>query len=118
MEEIDLICDDIVILDRGKIIAKGTSEELKNSIAIDEKIKFDTTKLPKRVLKDINGDENVVEAIYKDGSCEVTYRKGNNNLVNLIKILNKHEVEYEAINLRMPTLNDVFLELTGKDLRD
>jgi len=118
MEEIDLICDDIVILDKGKVIAKGTSEELKNSIDVNEKIKFDTKKLSKEVLKEIREDKNVIEAVYKDGVCEVTYKNGNNNLLNLIKILNRNEVEYEAINLRMPTLNDVFLELTGKDLRD
>ncbi|NMA50529.1 MAG: ABC transporter ATP-binding protein [Mollicutes bacterium] len=118
MEEIDLICDDIVILDKGKVIAKGTSEELKNSIEVNEKIKFDTKKLSQAVLKEIKEDKNVIEALYKDGSCEVIYKKGNNNLLNLIKTLNKHNIEYEAIHLSMPTLNDVFLELTGKDLRD
>lgn len=118
MEEIDLICDDIVILDKGKVIAKGTSEELKESIEVDEKIKFETKELPNEALKEIEGDENILEVTYKDSICEVTYKNGNHNLINLVKILNKYDVEYESINLRMPTLNDVFLELTGKDLRD
>lgn len=52
------------------------------------------------------------------GICHVTYKKGKDNFVNLIKILNDNNVEYESLNSRMPTLNDVFLELTGKDLRD
>jgi len=118
MEEIDLICDYIVILDKGKVIAKGTSEELKESIEVDEKIKFETKELPNEALKEIEGDENILEVTYKDSICEVTYKNGNHNLINLVKILNKYDVEYESINLRMPTLNDVFLELTGKDLRD
>ena len=118
MEEIDLICDYIVILDKGKVVAKGTSEELKESIEIDEKIKFETKELPNEELKEIEGDENILEVTYKDSICEVTYKNGNHNLINLVKILNKYDVDYESINLRMPTLNDVFLELTGKDLRD
>lgn len=118
MEEIDLICDYIVILDKGKVVAKGTSEELKESIEIDEKIKFETKELPNEGLKEIEGDENILEVTYKDSICEVTYKNGNHNLINLVKILNKYDVDYESINLRMPTLNDVFLELTGKDLRD
>lgn len=118
MEEIDMICDNIVILDKGKIIAQGTSEELKNSIDINEKVKFETKKISKEGLKEIKEDKNVLEVTYKNEICEVTYKKGNNNLINLVKILNRYEVEYESINLRMPTLNDVFLELTGKDLRD
>ena len=118
MEEIDLICDYIVILDKGKVVAKGTSEELKESIEIDEKIKFETKELPNEALKEIEGDENILEVTYKDSICEVTYKNGNHNLINLVKILNKYDVDYESINLRMPTLNDVFLELTGKDLRD
>ena len=118
MEEIDLICDYIVILDKGKVVAKGTSEELKESIEVDEKIKFETKELPNEALKEIEGDENILEVTYKDSICEVTYKNGNHNLINLVKILNKYDVDYESINLRMPTLNDVFLELTGKDLRD
>ena len=118
MEEIDLICDYIVILDKGKVVAKGTSEELKESIEIDEKIKFETKELPNEALKEIEGDENILEVTYKDSICEVTYKNGNHNLINLVKILNKYDVDYESINLRMPTLNDVLLELTGKDLRD
>lgn len=118
MEEIDLICDYIVILDKGKVIAKGTSEYLKESIEVDEKIRFETEELPQEAFKEIKEDENTLDILCKDGVCEVTYTKGHNNLVNLMKILNKYEVEYKSINLRMPTLNDVFLELTGKDLRD
>jgi len=118
MEEIDLICDYIVILDKGKVVAKGTSEELKESIEVDEKIKFETKELPNEALKEIEESENVLEVSCKDSVCEVTYNKGNHNLINLVKILNKYDVEYASINLRMPTLNDVFLELTGKDLRD
>lgn len=118
MEEIDLLCDNIIILDKGKIIAQGTSEKLKNSIDMNEKVKFDTEKLSNEVIKEIKEDKNVLDVTYNDDVCIVTYRKGNNNLINLVKTLNKYDVEYESINLRTPTLNDVFLELTGKDLRD
>lgn len=118
MEEIDLICDDIVILDKGKVIAKGTSEELKESIDIDEKVKFETKEISNEVLEKIKASANVLNVEYEEGLCRVTYKKGKDNFIHLIKILNENGIEYESLNSRMPTLNDVFLELTGKDLRD
>ena len=50
--------------------------------------------------------------------CEVKYREGKNNLVELMEFLKKEEIQYSKIYSERPTLNDVFLELTGKELRD
>ncbi|WP_281678501.1 hypothetical protein [Eggerthia catenaformis] len=46
------------------------------------------------------------------------YKKGQTNLADLIKFLNKESIHYDKIYSERPTLNDVFLELTGKELRD
>ena len=48
----------------------------------------------------------------------ITYKKGNNNLLTLIDYLKEHKIKYSKIFSERPTLNDVFLELTGKELRD
>ena len=48
----------------------------------------------------------------------VTYKKGKNNLVEIMEYLKKNNIKYNKIYSERPTLNDVFLELTGKELRD
>lgn len=55
---------------------------------------------------------------YQDPLCTVLFEKGNENLLDLIRFLSDNNVNYESLSSQRPTLNDVFLELTGKELRD
>ncbi|WP_311488279.1 ABC transporter ATP-binding protein [uncultured Helcococcus sp.] len=118
MEEVDLICDDIVILDKGKVIAKGTSEELKNSINLSEKISFESDDLTDSIIDQIKNIDHVVNVEYNNNTCYVEFEHGEYNLINLIDLLKKEKVNYKSLSSSKPTLNDVFLNLTGKELRD
>lgn len=118
MEEVDLICDDIVILDKGKVIAKGTSEELKNSINLSEKISFESDDLSNSIIDQIKNMNHVVNVEYDNNICYVEFEHGEYNLINLIDLLKKEKVNYKSLSSSKPTLNDVFLDLTGKELRD
>ena len=60
----------------------------------------------------------VDEVTYNSNVLLVKYREGKNNLVELMEFLKKEEIKYSKIYSERPTLNDVFLELTGKELRD
>lgn len=118
MEEVEIICNRIIILDKGKIIAKGTSDELKRLARIEEKISVEIKDLNSNYLNIIKKFENVTNIDYQNNILRVTYEKGKNNLVSLIDYLNKEKIHYNKIYSERPTLNDVFLELTGKELRD
>ncbi|WP_103981383.1 ABC transporter ATP-binding protein [Helcococcus massiliensis] len=118
MEEVDLICDDIVILDKGKVIAKGTSEELKNSINLSEKISFESDDLSNSIIDQIKNMDHVVNVEYNNNTCYVEFEHGEYNLINLIDLLKKENINYKSLYSSKPTLNDVFLDLTGKELRD
>lgn len=118
MEEVDLICDDIVILDKGKVIAKGTSEELKNSINLSEKISFESDDLSNSIIDQIKNMDHVVNVEYNNNTCYVEFEHGEYNLINLIDLLKKENINYKSLSSSKPTLNDVFLDLTGKELRD
>lgn len=118
MEEVDLICDDIVILDKGKVIAKGTSEELKNSINLSEKISFESDDLSDTIIGEIKNMDHVVNVEYNNNTCYVEFEHGEYNLINLIDLLKKENINYKSLSSSKPTLNDVFLDLTGKELRD
>lgn len=118
MEEVELICDRIIILDKGRIIAEGTSDELKTLANIEEKITVEVGNIHNSVLNDIRNFKTVESANLNDNVLLIIYKKGKDNLGELIDYLKEKKVKYNRIFSERPTLNDVFLELTGKDLRD
>lgn len=118
MEEVEMICDRVIIIDKGKIIAEGTCDELKKLAKIEEKITIETSNIEEKILKELQKNRNIEEITYENGILFIVYNKGKNNLENLIDYLKENKVKYSSIYSERPTLNDVFLELTGKELRD
>lgn len=118
MEEVEIICDRIIILDKGKVLATGTADELKELAKIEEKVTVEINNLENQYLEQIKKIEQVEEVTYHGNTLVVTYQKGKNNLVELMEYLKKENISYHKIYSERPTLNDVFLELTGKELRD
>ena len=118
MEEVEIICDRIIILDKGKIIAKGTTDELKALAKLEEKITVEVKNISEETLKEIKEFKTVLDLSYQGNTLVIVYKKGKDNLGELIDYLHEKKVTYSKIFSERPTLNDVFLELTGKDLRD
>lgn len=118
MEEVEILCDRIIILDKGKILRAGTSDELKELAKIEEKVTIEVNNLAPKYIDEIKKLENVDEVTYYSNILLVTYKKGKNNLVSIMEYLKKEDIKYNKIYSERPTLNDVFLELTGKELRD
>lgn len=118
MEEAELLCDRIIIIDKGKIIAQGTVDELKKLINIDEKIIVETKEINDIFINEIRNFKNVNDIKKNGNTLSITYNKGENNLGQLIDYLKKNKIQYSKIFSLMPTLNDVFLYFTGKELRD
>lgn len=118
MEEVEILCDRVIILDKGKIIASGTNDELKKKANIEEKVSVEVIGLDNKYIEQIKTLKNVEEVTYNNNILLVTYKEGKNNLVELMDYLKKESIKYNKIYSERPTLNDVFLELTGKELRD
>lgn len=118
MEEVEQICNRIAIIDKGKVVAVGTKEDLKEMILISEKITVEIENLSDELLNKIRKMKNVITANYDDIDLVVTYEKGEENLEKLISFLKENNIKYQKIFSSLPTLNDVFLELTGKELRN
>ena len=118
MEEVEILCDRVIILDKGKILATGTCDELKSLANIEEKITVEVNDFDTKYVEKILSLKNVDEVIYDNNILLVTYKKGKNNLVEIIDFLKENKISYNKIFSERPTLNDVFLELTGKELRD
>ncbi|WP_195988072.1 ABC transporter ATP-binding protein [Clostridium sp. D53t1_180928_C8] len=118
MQEVDEICDRIAIVDKGNVIAEGTSEELKNlignkrifNIKVKEKINGFEDK-----LLEITGIEKVVNS---ENEYKISTIKNSNLLTKIIETTLSLGGEISNIENSEPTLENVFLALTGKKLRD
>lgn len=118
MEEVEQICNNIAIIDRGKVIAQGTKEELKGMISIGEKISIETYKISEEQLLTLREMPNVVSVEYNDNQLMIKSGKGKNNLIQVLHYLENNKIDFGKVFTQLPTLNDVFLEITGKELRD
>lgn len=118
MQEVDELCDRIAIVDKGKIIAEGTSEELKYLVS-NKKIYYLT--LNKEIsgieekLKEVSGISNVT---FEEGKYRIETLKSTNLIYKIVEIVSQMGVEILNISNEEVTLEHVFLALTGKKLRD
>lgn len=118
MEEVEIICDRVIILDKGTVIASGTTDELKELAKIEEKVTVEVNALDTKYVDEIGKFDNVESINYEDNILFIKYKKGKNNFGDLLDYLKREGIKYNKIYSERPTLNDVFLELTGKELRD
>jgi ABC-2 type transport system ATP-binding protein len=118
MEEVEQICTNIAIIDKGRVIAKGTKEELKEMISIGEKITMEIYRIKDDQLTELKKMPNIYSVEYHDNLLEIKSGKGKNNLTAVLDFMSKNNISFGRVITEMPTLNDVFLEITGKELRD
>ncbi len=118
MEEVEQICTRIAIIDKGKNLAIGTKDELKKLIRNTETITIEVLDIPEEAVTAINGLEHVYETSFEDGRLTIRCSGGRHNLIRVLGVLSDMEIPFGRVYSEQPTLNDVFLEVTGKELRD
>lgn len=118
MEEVEQICTRIAIMDKGKNVALGTKDELKNLIDLGETISMEILELPESVLDRLKTLPHVMDSTYENHLLKLRFSKGKHNLLRLLDVLKEEEISFGGVHSELPTLNDVFLEITGKELRD
>lgn len=118
MEEIEQICTRIAIMDKGKNIAIGTNDELKRMIKKSEIISIDILDLLPEQLADLRQLRHVYEVTFENHCLKVLCNGGKHNLPRILEYLQSNDISFGRVYSELPTLNDVFLEITGKELRD
>lgn len=118
MEEVEQICTRIAIMDKGKNLAIGTNEELKKMIKNNENISVEVIDLPNDILQGVKSLQHVYETDYNDGILLIRCNGGKHNLIRVLNYLQDNNISFGRVYSELPTLNDVFLEITGKELRD
>jgi len=117
MEEADALCMRIGIMDHGKLIALGTPSELKNALGGDViTIGVGADSLS---LESLFGEKEWVSAVrVRDGWLDITVEGGEERIPEVLYTLDRTGTRVESVTLKKPTLEDVFIHHTGRDIRD
>ena len=118
MEEVEQICTRIAIMDHGRTIASGTKEELKQMIKTGETITIESVLLDEKNLREIQALDHVFDVHYESQILTVRCTGAKHNLIRILNYLQSQDLAFGRVFSELPTLNDVFLEITGKQLRD
>jgi ABC-2 type transport system ATP-binding protein len=110
MEEAQLVCDRVGIIDHGQIMALDAPDNLKESMGGDLVV----IRAQEPPLQNIRELPYVREVKLNDGSLEITMKDAHLHLPELLSII----PHVECVEVRVPTLNDVFIKLTGRDIRE
>ena len=117
LDEADALCDRILIIDHGKIVASGTPAELKQRISGDL-VTLDVGEHADRARELLAVRTGVREASVFDGTVRVTVERGDAAAIALMRVLDDAGIPVAALRVAHPSLDDVFLTLTGRSLRD
>ena len=118
MEEVEQICTRIAIIDHGRSIAIGTKEELKQMIKTGETVTIEAIALEPEQLQAIRTLPHVFDVKYESQILTVRCITAKDNLIRILNHLQEQGITFGRVFSELPTLNDVFLEITGKQLRD
>ncbi|MBM7838991.1 ABC-2 type transport system ATP-binding protein [Alkalihalobacillus xiaoxiensis] len=117
MEEVEFLCDRLYVLDRGSIIAAGTQEEIKHIVNQGSTYHLMVESSSQELELALTAHDKIERFIQQDdGYRIVSY--SNDLFEDLIQLASEANVRVQGIRVQEPTLEDVFLHLTGRSLRD
>lgn len=118
MEEVEQICSKIAIIDHGRVLACGTKDELKKLLKTGETITIEAIALDDSILRKLQSLPHILDITYEEQRLIIRLSSAKHNLVRILNYLTEREISFGRVFSELPTLNDVFLEITGKELRD
>ena len=118
MEEVEQICDRLTIMDSGRELVSGTVDDLKGMSRVGESVTAEVMSLSQAFVDHLNTWSAVSDWNYQDFILTVRFIKGKSQLMALLDAFEKLQINLLHLTVKRPSLNDVFLELTGRELRD
>lgn len=117
MEEVEQICTRISIMDKGKVLISGDKYQLKKSVGLSDSLILKDIEISDEHIKAISNMEDTGKTVRVERNLEVQI-KDNMTVSKILMYLDRNNIFFQSINIVSPTLNDVFLEITGRELRD
>ncbi|CEI83459.1 ABC transporter ATP-binding protein [Oceanobacillus oncorhynchi subsp. incaldanensis] len=118
MEEVDYLCDRIYIMDQGNLIASGTKEEIKQILSSENTISIQADHWSEAFIARLKDHESVTNVHVEEKEITLITPKEVNLFSEIISMTDKYDISLRSLHVKSPTLEDVFLHLTGRALRD
>ncbi|RLL44944.1 ABC transporter ATP-binding protein [Oceanobacillus piezotolerans] len=118
MEEVEFLCDRIYIMDKGNLIASGTKDEIKQILSSENSISIKADRWNDEFIKRLQDIPTIQRMKVEEKEITIVVPKDLNMFAAVAKIADESKLELRSIDIKAPTLEDVFLHLTGRALRD
>ena len=118
MEEVEFLCNRIYIMDHGNLIASGTKDEIKRILSSEKSILIKSDRWNDGFIQGLKQNPLVNRVVVKDKEITIMVAKEVNLFSTLIHLAEESDIELTSVEIKTPTLEDVFLHLTGRALRD
>ncbi|MCL2547298.1 MAG: ABC transporter ATP-binding protein [Oscillospiraceae bacterium] len=117
MEEVQAICNRIAIMDAGRVIAEGSIDELMNRIQYEDRVRLHAATPSDSLTEELRAISGVKSVTVNDGHYLIISGAGSGNINRIMTVAQRH-TSILSVSEDKPSLEDVFLTLTGKRLRD
>ncbi|MGE5579365.1 MAG: ATP-binding cassette domain-containing protein [Bacillota bacterium] len=118
MEEVEYLCSRVAIMDHGKVIATGTTEELRRLAGDADRLDVAASDITEAVIAELKGIAGVTEVTSQNGTVTVMVKDGHEKVSQVLDVLKRGGARVKSVSILEPNLESVFLRLTGRALRD